>query len=174
MKDVCLCHSHRGCPILAFFARACPEPALSLPKGWAAMMPVLFRLSYHTACTAPAAASRDRPFAQPFPSPALRKEREGRRTHYVGNALRDQKSGPPALLERKGRVARQNHATHYAVFPFCESEDDWVESSGAVACAVAQYSSRRFLPPSIVRRMAEYPTLAFSPAQGPASRNRPV
>src|ERR1700676_1140403 len=33
-SDVCVRHSHRTCPILAFFARACPELVEGLVRSW--------------------------------------------------------------------------------------------------------------------------------------------
>jgi len=38
---------------------------------------------------------------QAFDVPALRKHREGRGTHFVGDDRRDQKPGPPATLGKR-------------------------------------------------------------------------
>jgi hypothetical protein len=53
------------------------EPALSLSKGWVAMLRVLFDLLW---------TPDQIHLVLAFPAPAFRKECEGQGTHYVGNA----------------------------------------------------------------------------------------
>jgi hypothetical protein len=60
-----------GAPSLRFLQ----EPALSLPKGWAAMLHALLDWLRR---------DMDQPLAPAFPTPALRKKREGRGTHFLG------------------------------------------------------------------------------------------
>ena len=71
-------HFHRGYPILAFFW-----------QGWASLMPVLYDLLR---------SDRINRHAQAFPCPALRKEREGRGTHSVGDASEIKSLGHPQFL----------------------------------------------------------------------------
>ena len=83
-------------------------PSLRFLQGWAAILRVLFCLLYRTAWTAPTAArERVEPPAQAFPTPALRKEREGRGTHYVADAgeiksLGTRRFAPPTTDSRHG------------------------------------------------------------------------
>ena len=74
--DVCVHHSNKGCPVLAFFARAAGSDAA-----------VLFDLLRCRAVSDP--------LAQAFPAPALRKEREGRGTPCVAAASKVKTLGHP-------------------------------------------------------------------------------
>src|SRR5579863_9929741 len=68
-------HFEKGCPILAFFARVGGDAARYL------------------ICYDPTWINK---LAAAFPTPALRKEREGRGTHCFGHASEINKPGPPA------------------------------------------------------------------------------
>src|SRR5260370_8136469 len=61
--------------------------SLRFLQGWAAMLHMLFDLLRRPA--------RINPHAQAFPCPALRKEREGRGTHYVADGGEVKSLGPP-------------------------------------------------------------------------------
>jgi hypothetical protein len=98
------------------------ELALSLPKGWASMMPVLWDLLRSDGIN---------PHAQAFPRPALRKQkpREGRGTRSVGDASEIKSLGhPPAtenhqikffrlrLLKNLGEMVRSRCSSCYFCF----------------------------------------------------------
>src|SRR5882757_2249337 len=100
--------SRKGCPILAFFARACPE----LAEGVGGDAACTFSLpQYGPACGRSSLTTfMDRmikPTAPAFPSPALRKEREGQGTQFIADVSRS-KTWATRHIERANLSVRMH------------------------------------------------------------------